>query len=432
MQDYEKIEIRSEEVQEILGTPPGWMARYGTLFAFVVVVVVGWVGFLLKYPDTVKSEITVTTTDPPKRLVTESRGRVKKVLKKNEEEVSAGQVLIVFDNNASLEDVLTLETAIMAVGNTPTDSTLLAFSLPGNVVLGELKDELYDFYRRQQDLRQYLENPYDNLTITQLDKELGKIQSMIRSDRERWATIDRQIESVEKRLRREEQLSQENLLAEERVSRTREEILSLRRAREGIESSIKNKELDIEGIRSEMSGVRQVTKEGRQEAAIALRESFQKLQKEVEEWKRRYVISSPIDGIVSFNLESISEQQYVEGGREIGVVVPMIRQKTKGFVQVDMSRAGKIRPGQKVIVKLDSYSYAEYGAIEATVEKKSQVPIDGNIIVEIGFKEDLVTTLGKRIEPSREMKGEATIITNDKRFIERIFERVRSKVIQEG
>ncbi|MCB0580846.1 MAG: hypothetical protein KDD10_16230 [Phaeodactylibacter sp.] len=432
MQDYEKIEIRSEEVQEILGTPPGWMARYGTLFAFVVVVVVGWVGFLLKYPDTVKSEITVTTTDPPKRLVTESRGRVKKVLKKNEEEVSAGQVLIVFDNNASLEDVLTLETAIMAVGNTPTDSTLLAFSLPGNVVLGELKDELYDFYRRQQDLRQYLENPYDNLTITQLDKELGKIQSMIRSDRERWATIDRQIESVEKRLRREEQLSQENLLAEERVSRTREEILSLRRAREGIESSIKNKELDIEGIRSEMSGVRQVTKEGRQEAAIALRESFQKLQKEVEEWKRRYVISSPIDGIVSFNLESISEQQYVEGGREIGVVVPMIRQKTKGFVQVDMSRAGKIRPGQKVIVKLDSYSYAEYGAIEATVDKKSQVPIDGNIIVEIGFKEDLVTTLGKRIEPSREMKGEATIITNDKRFIERIFERVRSKVIQEG
>ncbi|MCO6488863.1 MAG: hypothetical protein J5I98_10620 [Phaeodactylibacter sp.] len=432
MQDYEKIEIRSEEVQEILGTPPGWMARYGTLFAFVVVVVVGWVGFLLKYPDTVKSEITVTTTDPPKRLVTESRGRVKKVLKNNEEEVSAGQVLIVFDNNASLEDILTLETAIMAVGNTPTDSTLLAFSLPGNVVLGELKDELYDFYRRQQDLKQYLENPYDNLTITQLDKELGKIQSMIRSDRERWATIDRQIESVEKRLRREEQLSQENLLAEERVSRTREEILSLRRAREGIESSIKSKELDIEGIRSEMSGVRQVTKEGHQEAAIALRESFQKLQKEMEEWKRRYVISSPIDGIVSFNLESISEQQYVEGGREIGVVVPMIRQKTKGFVQVDMSRAGKIRPGQKVIVKLDSYSYAEYGAIEATVEKKSQVPIDGNIIVEIGFKEDLVTTLGKRIEPSREMKGEATIITNDKRFIERIFERVRSKVIQEG
>lgn len=432
MQDYEKIEIRSEEVQEILGTPPGWMARYGTLFAFVVVVVAGWVGFLLKYPDTVKSEVTVTTTDPPKRLVTESRGRVKKVLKNNEEEVSAGQVLIVFDNNASLEDILTLETAIMAVGNTPTDSTLLAFSLPGNVVLGELKDELYDFYRRQQDLRQYLENPYDNLTITQLDKELGKIQSMIRSDRERWATIDRQIESVEKRLRREEQLSQENLLAEERVSRTREEILSLRRAREGIESSIKSKELDIEGIRSEMSGVRQVTKEGHQEAAIALRESFQKLQKEVEEWKRRYVISSPIDGIVSFNLESISEQQYVEGGREIGVVVPMIRQKTKGFVQVDMSRAGKIRPGQKVIVKLDSYSYAEYGAIEATVEKKSQVPIDGNIIVEIGFKEDLVTTLGKRIEPSREMKGQATIITNDKRFIERIFERVRSKVIQEG
>ena len=429
MQEYEKIEIRSEDVQEILGTPPGWMARYGTLFAFVVIVVVGWVGFLLKYPDTVESNITVTTTDPPKRLVTESRGRVKKVFASNEQEVSAGEVLIVFDNNASLEDVLTLETAIMAVGNAPSDSALLAFSLPGNVVLGEIKEEMYDFYRRQQDMNQYLSNPYDNLNIQQLNKELGKIQSMIRSDRERWANIDRQIESVEKRLRREEQLSEENLLAEERVSRTREELLSLRRGREGIESSIKSKELDMDGLRSEMSGVRQVTKEGRQESAIALRESFQALQKAVEEWKRKYVISSPIDGIVSFNLESISEQQFVEGNREIGVVVPLKRQKTKGFVQIDMSRSGKIRPGQKVVVRLDSYSYAEYGAIEATVEKKSQVPIDGNIIVEVSFKDDLVTTLGKRIEASREMKGKALIITNDKRFIERVFERVRSRVV---
>lgn len=350
----------------------------------------------------------------------------------NEEVVAAGEVLVVFDNNASLEDVMTLELAIMGVGNAPSDSTLLAFSLPGNVVLGELKDELYDFYRRQQDLRQYLSNPYDNFNLQQLNKELGKIQSMIRSDQGRWANIDRQIESVEKRLRREEQLSQENLLVEERVSKTREELLSLRRAREGIESSIKSKELDIEGIRSEMTGVRQVTKEGRQEAAIAMRESFQALQKAVEEWKRKFVISSPIDGIVSFNLESISEQQFVEADREIGVVVPLKRQKTKGFVQVDMSRSGKIRPGQKVIVRLDSYSYAEYGAIEARVEKKSQVPIEGKIIIEIGFKEDLVTTLGKRIEPSREMKGNAVIITNDKRFIERVFEQVRSTVSQEG
>ena len=56
----------------------------------------------------------------------------------------------------------------------------------------------------------------------------------------------------------------------------------------------------------------------------------------------------------------------------------------------------------------------------------------GKIIIEVSFREDLITTLGKRIEPSREMKGDAVIITNDKRFIERVFERVRSKVIQEG
>lgn len=432
MEEHEHIEIRSEEVQEILGTPPGWMARYGTLFAFVVVVIVGWAGFLVKYPDTIEEPVTVTTSDPPKRLVTESRGRVKTVMVRNEQEVQAGEVLIVFENNASLEDILSLETAIIAVGNAPSDSALLNFSPPANMVLGELKDELFEFYRRQQDLRQYLSNPYDNFNIQQLRNEMGKLQGMIRSDRGRWASIDREIELVENRLRKEEQLSRENLLAEERVTKTREGLLGLRRTQEGIEASIRSKELDIEGIQSEMSGVRQVTKEGRQDAAIAMRESFQALQKAVEEWKRQFVISSPIKGIVSFNMESISEQQFVPADREIGVVVPLKRQKTKGFIQADMSKAGKIRRGQKVVIKLDSYSYAEYGAIEAFVEKKGQVPIDGNILVEIGFEDELITTLGRRIEPSREMKGKATIITNDKRFIERVFESVRSKVAQEG
>lgn len=432
MEEHEHIEIRSEEVQEILGTPPGWMARYGTLFAFVVVVIVGWVGFLVKYPDTIEEPVTVTTSDPPKRLVTESRGRVKAVMARNEQEVEAGEVLIVFENNASLEDVLSLETAIIAVGNDPSDSTLLNFSPPANMVLGELKDELFEFYRRQQDLRQYLSNPYGDFNIQQLRNEMGKLQNMIRSDRGRWASIGREIELVENRLQKEEQLSRENLLAGEQVTKTREGLLSLRRTQEAIEASIRSKELDIEGIQSEMSGVRQVTKEGRQDAAIAMRESFQALQKAVEEWKRQFVISSPIKGIVSFNMESISEQQFVPADREIGVVVPLKRQRTKGFIQADMSKAGKIRRGQKVVIKLDSYSYAEYGAIEAFVEKKGQVPIDGNILVEIGFEDELITTLGRRIEPSREMKGKATIITNDKRFIERVFESVRSRVAQEG
>ena len=56
----DNIEIRSEEVQEILGTPPSWLVRYGTTLALFTIVVIGWMAYFVKYPDTVTAEISVT------------------------------------------------------------------------------------------------------------------------------------------------------------------------------------------------------------------------------------------------------------------------------------------------------------------------------------------------------------------------------------
>ncbi|MCB0570297.1 MAG: HlyD family efflux transporter periplasmic adaptor subunit [Phaeodactylibacter sp.] len=436
MLENENIEIRSEEVQEILGTPPGWMTRYGTLIFLVALVVVGYIGFMVKYPDTVDSDVKISSTDPPKRLVTQFQGRVKMIRVKNESRVRKGEVLIVFDNTsnigeADIGDVLTLENAVIAAGG-PDDSTLLAFKVPDDLVLGELKNSLFEFYRRQDEYKYFLSNPYDKYSLEQLRRELRRLQNMVASDRERMNSINRQVEIVEGRLRREEGLSKENLLAEERVERTRESLNNLKRTRESVESSIKSKELDMDRIRGEMTGVRAGSRENQEEAASALRESFRALRRDLNAWKEKYVIISPIDGIVSLDLENISEQQFIEEGREIGVVVPLNERETKGVIQLGLAKSVKVKPGQKVVVQLDSYSVAEYGALLGAVQEKSQVPIDGKITVEVAFPKGLVTTLGRSIEPAQEMLGKATIITSDKRLIERVFENIRSAVSQEG
>ena len=72
MEELDRMEIRSEEVQEILGTPPGWLVRWGTIVAFAALVVLGWIGFWIQYPDIVEARIRVTSTDPPKRLIAET------------------------------------------------------------------------------------------------------------------------------------------------------------------------------------------------------------------------------------------------------------------------------------------------------------------------------------------------------------------------
>lgn len=427
----EEIELRSQEVQEILGSPPSWMTRWGSLLALIAIVIMAWIGFYIKYPETVESNITVSTTDPPKRLVTESRGRVKLVRVQNESVVRAGEVLVVFENKANIEDVLSFETALLTMTN-PSDSALMVFHVSEEFMLGSLKPSLYEFYRRQEDVEYYVDNPYDKFSVDQLEKESRKVLSIIRTDRGRWGNIDRQIEMVEERLERERQLSAENLLAEERVERTQENLLSLKRMRESIEASIKNRELELGRIKSEKSGVKAGSKEDMQEALIAMRESFGNMKSELAEWMRKHVISSPIDGIVSFNLESINEQQFVEEGKEIGVVVPLQEKETQGTVNIPMSEAIRVESGQKVIVRFFSYPYLEFGAVIGKVESKSQVPVNGQIAIDVSFPEGLHTTFNRELEVSREMKGDATIIIQDKRFLERVFEGIRGTIVQEG
>ncbi|TXB63576.1 HlyD family efflux transporter periplasmic adaptor subunit [Phaeodactylibacter luteus] len=426
MQEHEDLEIRSEEVQEVLGTPPSWMVQYGTLLAFLVILVLGYLSYFIEYPVMVEAGISVTSTDPPKRLVTNSSGRVASILVENESEVEADDIIVVLKSNARFEDVLSLESAMLSLG-TPSDSALLAFQVPESLMLGGLKETLFDFYRKQKTLQQYESNPYDKLSMDQLSRELSKIRRIIVSDKGRINNLDRQVEMVENRLQREEGLSQENLLAQGRVAKTREDLLALKRMRESIESSIKNRELEMERIRAEMDGVKAGSLEGKKQASVSIRESFAELQRAVEDWFFRYVITAPVDGIVSLYLEKITEQQFVEEGWEIGVVVPNKQEKAKGTIWLPVAIASPVEEGQEVVVRFSSYPSLEFGAVIGRVASKSQVPINNQVSITVSFPKGLVTEFGREIDASQEMKGEARIILQDKRLIERIFEHFRSQ-----
>ena len=65
MEEYEKIELRSDDVQEILGTPPAWIIRWGSTLIFIGVILLGVVSYVVRYPDIIHAPILITTEMPP-------------------------------------------------------------------------------------------------------------------------------------------------------------------------------------------------------------------------------------------------------------------------------------------------------------------------------------------------------------------------------
>jgi hypothetical protein len=77
--DAAGVEIRSEEIDEILTNMPGGLLRWGTTVVFCTITVLLAISWFIAYPDVVKGRVTITTPRPPVRLVARAGGEVAQV-----------------------------------------------------------------------------------------------------------------------------------------------------------------------------------------------------------------------------------------------------------------------------------------------------------------------------------------------------------------
>ena len=114
-------------------------------------------------------------------------------------------------------------------------------------------------------------------------------------------------------------------------------------------------------------------------------------------------------------------------------VVPVGNTDIQGRLYVTVQGSGKVKKGQEVNIKLNDFPHMEFGILRGIVESKSLVPIKPEsekqlpaYVIEISFPKGMITNYGKKLTFSQEMVGEAEIITDDLRLIEKIVDPIKS------
>ena len=105
---YKEIELRSEEVQEVMGRVPPWILRWGIAVLLGILLILLCVSFFYRYPDVITAEVTITTLDPPVSIIARATGKLDKIYVENNSQVSADVPLAVIQNPARTEDILWL------------------------------------------------------------------------------------------------------------------------------------------------------------------------------------------------------------------------------------------------------------------------------------------------------------------------------------
>ncbi len=413
------IEIRSEEVQEILSYIPNWMIRWGNTFFFLLILMLLFISWFVRYPDVITTEVMITTSFPPEKIYAKSGGQFEVFLINEGENIERHQVLAVIENSASYKDVLLLKSIVDTIQYQQNFSFPLDKIPP--LVLGDITTSYSQF---ENDYMEYILNneltPYKSETFANkisVMEARGRLQILLSQKNLNL----KELEYKRNDLERSRRMFEKGIIATKDKEQKELEFLQAERSYKGLESSISqirellgNSKKNLEGtsIKKTQSDMRLKKK------AI---QSFRYLKKAIKDWEKMYALKSSIAGKVSF-LSYWSENQTVKTGDLIFTIIPQRNTSFIGKINAPASNSGKIKKEQKVQIKLLNYPSDEFGELNGKVKSISLTPNEqGYYLINVDLPKELITTYDKKIDFRQEMKGSADIITEDLRLIERFF-----------
>lgn len=425
MEEFEKIELRSDEVQEILGTPPRWIVRWGTTFIILGIIFLGLVSYIIKYPDVVAVPMLITTFVEPVEVVAQRSGHLSKLMVKDNQEVSFGQILVEIQNQAQLNDVLMLDSITMELQQYDLEE-YTRFAPPDRLMVGSLQGGYSRFTQLFRDLTNEVSSGYS-------DQRIGTLNNTIQSINNSIAALRIKLEKaqVEYEISNRQVATAQNLYQQGLESKAVIEVASARRAAldkqiQSIKAEIRGQEVGINQIKNQQVEINLNADEIRKNKFVELQEVVNKLRTDIGVWKETNLLLSPIEGKVSFSADYRSEKQFIKEGDRVMAIVPKKGDRIIGKAQLPSSALGKVKIGDKVIIRLDAYPYEEYGILLGKLESKSALPNRKNLYpINIELDQGLLTTTGKPLRFEQQMLGLAEIITKERRFIERIFDQIR-------
>jgi HlyD family secretion protein len=420
--EAKRIELRSDEVQEIMGKTPHWLLRWGTTVVLLVILVLLGLSWFVQYPDIVKGRVTIMTENPPIPLVARSSGQVEELFVEDGDSVAQGELIGVIQSPADYSQVLQLEALMDSVEYLWKD-TARPPVLPDFNDLGSVQVNYSDFVQQYELYRFQTGEDLAETRIRQLQSQIAFYQELNQTYSSQKKTLEADLKIAADKYFSDVTLMEKGVIAQRDLDASEASYYQKKFQLESADVSIISNNLEIQKLQKEIQEIELGDFESISNKTVMVQESLNQLQSSIENWKQKFLLRAPISGKVSF-FNFWSENQYVEMGSEVLTIVPLGGLLT-GKISLAQVGSGKVNPGQKVNIKLDGFPYEEFGIVEGQVQGISAVPKDNAYLIEVNLVDGLQTSHGKELEFYQEMQGNAEIVTEDKRLIERIFYNLR-------
>lgn len=419
----DEIELRSEAVQDVLSQPPHWMFRWGNMVIFGILLMILMMSYFIKYPEFVPATIVVTSQNPPEKIEARIDSKIEKILIKDHQKVQKGDILMILQSTANYTDVIRLKKAMDSIA--PAQLSSFPVDQLATFKLGELQSDYNNFAKAFQDEKLFTRlKPYapENAATEQ---NISAYKSRIITLKQQKNLELAKFDLVKKNFQRTQQLFNQKVISTSEYESEKIKYIQAQQNLDNIEISMSQTQEAIANLHKTKSGANINAEKDKINYASQTLQLFEQLRKSLREWEQNYLIVSSTNGTASFQ-QFWGENQFLKRGNPILTVLPDDKKALIGRMLVPSTNSGKIVQGEKVLIKLDNYRFQEYGIVEGKVQNISFTPDDkGNYYVDVTLPKGLTTSYQKTLKFDKELKGNAEIVTQDLRLIERFFHQIR-------
>lgn len=415
-------EILSSEVQEIIKYRPHWFVRKGNYIFLGVILLLLLLACIVSYPDTINATVRLQATNGPALISAKMEGKLDKLVVKNGDWVTRGQPLAYIHNSADhgqLEELRMWMMRAEADIEKPDLSVFAGKTLPVFTNLGELQAAFQDFQNEFREIKQVYANGYYSKKKASLEKDLDYISKMKNNLVQQQELITQDQQMQENELKVYEQLAKEKVIAPMELNQYKSRLISKEQSLKQARSQITSTEMNSHGKRKELLELDKMVADQEQR----FRSSFLILKNQLDEWLQQYVITAPEDGQIEF-ISFFQENQLLSRGQ----LLFHILQKQSGYyaeMRAGQAGIGKIRNGQKVIIRIAGYPSQEFGHLEGRVAFVSNIPGErDSFLIRVELPRGLTTNYNKALLFRNNLSATAEVITDDRKLIHRIIGRL--------
>ncbi|MCO6478583.1 MAG: HlyD family efflux transporter periplasmic adaptor subunit [Phaeodactylibacter sp.] len=419
------LEIHSEEVQDIFGAVSPWVIRSGIGAILLILISIITVSWFIKYPETVRAELSIISEKPRARLIARTQGTLK-FLVKEEDQVKKGEWLSVIDNAADVHDVLRLKrdfaeiTEENQVGG-PLGQILDKY-FKEDLKLGELENSYLRFIQAKRDYELAKASNLKEIQIKEFEKQIIFQKELIENFKKQKKTSEKQLELSRRKYETNKKLLEQGVISKIDFNEIFNQLLHQEKNVYLIEEKMISTQKEVSVFENRLTEIKATALENIEIQKGNLWDAVNLIIADLRSWEQMYVLKAPIDGTVHF-VKYWEDNQVASPGEEILTVLPN-EEKIIGVAMLPMTGSSEVQVGQQVQVSLLSYSSIEYGYLLGEIFQISTIPQDLMYRVMIEFPDELKTTYGFEIEFQQELFGVAEIITSDLRLIERFYHKL--------